>query len=257
MKMLLSVPILAAFFAFSCPPPPPPIGGPPLDGFQVQTYYQEFLNEAPTTPARLLPYTFVETHYLFSTQPTHGTETTCNDTTNFQSLFQCPNTKLPAVWEFTFGSGPCWGISDATNVDIQPASKVGYVCEIHHHRFGLSTVSIDVSAPPPTIQFTGFGMDATYGMPVIKFLNLETGDESTNTTASAINGDGTWLEASTPYLGFTYSGQYVAIVYNVKSDGSLEGVGGDWLEIYGNDPPPPPPSDSCLDPGSPNQCEVQ
>ncbi|HBB87355.1 MAG TPA: hypothetical protein DC047_07045 [Blastocatellia bacterium] len=82
-------------------------------------------------------------------------------------------------------------------------------------------------------------------MPVIKFIDLGTGNIANSAIASGINSDGTWIEAPAPYFGFVYSGQYVALVYNVKEDGSLFAIGGDWLDIYGNDPPPPPPTDPC------------
>jgi hypothetical protein len=92
---------------------------------------------------------------------------------------------------------------------------------------------------------TGEQMSGNYGMPVIRIVDPWSGNIVASVTAAMLSGDGTWIEASTPYLGFVYSGQYLATVSNVVADGSLEPVGAAWLEIYGNDPPPPPPPDPC------------
>jgi hypothetical protein len=257
MKILLLAPVLAALFALSCPPPTPP--PPPPTGFSIRTLYQEFVNNIPTTPPVPMPGTGVNTHYLFNTQPLVGTNGTCNGVTDFLSNLQCPDAKIPAVWEFSFVSGPCFGISDATDVDIQPGAVVGYVCEIHFQRFFVTPSSMDVNAPPATVELTGEGIQTTYGMPRIQFVNTETGEIVGTTTASAVSANGTWVQAPIPYLGFAYSGSYVAVVHNVAADGSFVGVGGDWVDFYGNDEPPPPPPDGepCGTGSHPMPCEVE
>lgn len=239
MKILLCVPVVAAVLALACPPPAPPPA--PPNGFLVQTQIQEFVNGIPTTPPLLLPFVGLHTQFYFASQPTIGTLTTCTGVTDGLAHLNCPDRRVPAVWEFIFTSGPCFGIGNVNNVDIPPGGLVGFRCELFFGRFSLSHSSMDVGSPPPTFTLTGDGMSSTYGMPVLKFVNTETGEIEATVTATSLNPEGTWLQAPTPFLGFMYSGQYVVVVQNVKSDGSLEGLGGDWLEIYGNDPPPPPP----------------
>lgn len=246
MKLLLCVPIGLALLAFGCPSSTPP--PPPPDGFSVQTQYQEFVNEIPVAPPVLLPLVSIKSTYAFTTPgvPTTGTLTNCDGFTDTLAILQCPSRVVPGTWIFTFLSGPCVGISDNSPFDIPAGSRLGYRCEIHHRRFFLSVSSMDVNAPPASVAVTGVGMSNAYGMPVIQFVNTASGAIVATTTASSINNDGTWIQAAMPNISSAYSGQYVAVVYNVQANGTLLGVGGDWIDFYGNDPPPGDPPD---DPG--------
>lgn len=237
--LLLCVPVVAAVLALGCPPPaPPPV---PPNGYLVQTQIQEFVNGIPTTPPLLLPFVGLHNTFNFATQPTIGTLSTCTGITDGLAHLPCPDRIVPAVWVFRFTSGPCFGIQNISDVDIPIGGLVGFRCELFFGRFNLSPSFIDATSPPPAFTLTGDGMSSTYGMPVLKFVHTETGEIRGSVTASSVSPDGTWVQAPMPFLGFMYSGQYVVVVQNVKSDGSLEGLGGDWLDIYGNDPPPPPP----------------
>ena len=99
-------------------------------------------------------------------------------------------------------------------------------------------------------------MSSTYGMPRIQFVNMTTAEIVGTTTASSLNSNGTWLQAPTPYLGWAYSGSYVAIVQNLSSNGSWVGLGGDWVDFHGNDEPPPPPEEECGTPAHPTPCDI-
>lgn len=231
--------LLSLFAASACKLPTPPT--PPPNGFRVQTLGQDFVNGIPTTPPIPTPGIGFNSNFLFNTQPTNGTLTNCAGITDITAHFPCPDRKVPAVWQFTFTSGFCFGRSDATDIDVQAGSTVHFICERHFRRFFLSPQSIDVNAPPPTVQITGDGMTSAYGMPEIVFVNSETGEVVATVHATAINADGTWIEAPTPFLGSNYSGQYAAVVYNMRADGTEDPTGGDWFQLYGNDPPPPPP----------------
>jgi len=245
MKLLLCVPIALALLAFGCPSSTPP--PPPPDGFSVQTQYQEFVNEIPVTPPTLLPLVNIKSTYAFTAPgvPTTGTLRDCDGFTDTLAILQCPARVVPGTWVFTFLSGPCVGISDNTSFDIPAGTRLGYRCEIHHRRFFLSVGSLDVNAPPATVSLTGTGMSSAYGMPVIQFVNTSSGVIVASTTATSINTEGTWIQATMPNVSSAYSGQYVAVVYNAQANGTFLGIGGDWIDFYGNDPPPgdPPPDD--------------
>jgi len=143
---------------------------------------------------------------------------------------------------FAFTSGFCFGRE--SEADVHAGDFIGFVCEHHFRQFFISPESINVNAPPATIELTGDGMNTTYGMPVVKWADSWTGQIIATTTAWSVSPDGTWLQAPTPYLASQYSGQYVVFVFNVMPDGSLQETGGDQLDLWGNDrPPDPPPPD--------------
>jgi hypothetical protein len=239
MKKLLFVPVLVVLLGFRCTPPPPPPT--PPNGFSILTLYQEFVNEIPTTPPLTYPAVGVDANFQFNTRPTVGSLTNCNGFTDLYALLPCPDRKVPGLWELAFTSGRCVGVHDITDFEIEAGSQVGWKCEVHFQRFFFSPESIDVNSPPGTVQLTGDGITATYGMPVIQFINTWTGEIVGTATASGVAPDGTWVVAPTPYLGSATSGEYAAVLYLVDASGSLVGLGGDILTLYGNDPPPPPP----------------
>ena len=106
--------------------------------------------------------------------------------------------------------------------------------------FAMSPESIDVNAPPATATFTGQGLDTTYGMPTLEFYD-EYGTFFSQTTATAVSADGTWLQTSVPSLAGLYSGIYTVVIVNATPDGSRNAVGTASVWVYGNDMPAPPP----------------
>ena len=102
--------------------------------------------------------------------------------------------------------------------------------------------TIDVSQPlPATITLSGPTLSAQFGMPPVRIYD-EFGNLIASTTAFAIASDGSSIQISTPpALASLYSGEYGAIVGQIRSDGSAAPVSGGSFFITGNDPPPPPP----------------
>jgi hypothetical protein len=239
--------LLSLFGAVACQPPSPPPA--PPTGFRVQTLGQDFVNNIPTTPPIPTPGIGFSSQFIFNSRPTTGTLRSCAGTTDITSHFPCPDREAPAVWEFKHTSGFCVGAPPVlSDGDVEPGSTVHFICERHFRQFFFAPQGVDVDAPPATIEFTGDGMTSTYGMPEITIVNSETGEVVANVTATAINAEGTWIQAPTPFLGFNYSGQYAAVVYNKLADGTEDPTGGDWFQLYGNDPPPPPSDDPCASP---------
>jgi len=234
--LLIMGALVASTACRTTPPPPPPT---PPTGFNVRTFDQDFVNGIPTTPPIPSPGIGFNGNFAFQLGPTTGTLENCAGTTDVSGFFPCPDRKTPAAWVFNILSGFCFG--QTTEGDIFAGDLVGLNCEHHFRQFFISPETLDVNAPPPTFEFTGDGMNSTYGMPVIKWVDGATGAIIATTTASAISPDGTWLQAPMPYLGLPYSGQYAAFVFNVMPDGSLEETGGDTIDFFGNDPPPPTP----------------
>jgi len=169
-----------------------------------------------------------------------GTIDTCTGTTDSFGLYPCPNRKIPAIWIFQELSGPCFGKGNILEKTINPGDTVLILCILDFRQFFLTSDTMDVNSPPPAIEMTGVGMDSSYGMPVMQITDSD-GNVVTSTSATAINGDGTWIQAPTPSIGNLYSGPYLVVVSNVQADGTLMRVGAAWMTLYGNDPPPPPP----------------
>ncbi|HEY3041982.1 MAG TPA: hypothetical protein VGJ66_24855 [Pyrinomonadaceae bacterium] len=228
--------LVASTACRTTPPPPPPT---PPTGFNLRTFDQDFVNGIPTTPPIASPGIGVTSNFAFPLGPTTGTLENCNGTTDGSAFLPCPDRRTPAAWVFTFTSGFCFGLE--SEADVYAGDLVGFICKHLFRQFFISPETININAPPSTIELIGDGMNTTYGMPVIKWVDGGTGAIFATTTASAVSPDGTWLQAPTPYLGSSYSGQYAVFVFNVRPDGSLEETGGDTLDLFGNDPPPPPP----------------
>jgi hypothetical protein len=103
---------------------------------------------------------------------------------------------------------------------------------------------------------TGENLTTDYGMPYIEYRDAYTGNLIGATTATAVSGNGTWLQASVPDLSAVYDGVYNVLISNVRVDGSLEPVGMTTIECTGRshsyDPPPDPgpcgcpPDQECL-----------
>jgi hypothetical protein len=241
----LACTLASALFLVGCKDSPPPTPQPPpSDGFLVRTFEQDFVNGIPTAPARIVPgisfagkFEFQVPNALFV-----GIHNTCGGTTDPLGFFPCPNVTIPGVWSFIELSGPCFGRGDILEQTIFPRDHVFLVCKTNLQTFLVIPDTEDVNSTSPTIEMTGVGMDSTYGMPVIQFGDWG-GNVVASTNTTAINSDGTWVQAPTPYLGNIYSGTYLVVVSNVQADGSLMRVGAAWMVVMGNEPPPPPPPD--------------
>jgi len=82
-------------------------------------------------------------------------------------------------------------------------------------------------------------------MPTIEFYD-EYGTYLEGRTASAVSGDGTWLQTTVPNLSGVYSGIYTLVICNATPDGSRNIAGTSSVWVWGNDPPPPDPDqDPC------------
>jgi hypothetical protein len=128
--------------------------------------------------------------------------------------------------------------------------------------FSSAPQTVDLLAPPSTIELTGEGLTTAYGMPYIEYRDPYTGNLIGATYATAVGGKGGWLQANTPDLSGVYDGVYSILISNIRADGSLEPVGTATIECTGRpyvfEPPPDPgpcgcpPGEYCL-PCDPNQ----
>ena len=233
--------------------PSPTPAGPPSDGFLVRTLEQDFVNGIPTAPAHVAPGINFGGQFQFQSPAAMfvGVNGTCSHITDSLGFASCPNAKIPGHWSFEEINGPCFGKGNILEQNISPRDTVLILCITDLQVFGVAPDTMDVNSPSPTIEMTGVGMDSTYGMPVMQ-ISDSNGDVVASTNATAINGDGTWVQAPTPSVGNFYSGTYLVVVSNVQADGTLMRVGAAWMTLLGNDPPPPPPPDP--DP-TPSPCD--
>jgi hypothetical protein len=95
---------------------------------------------------------------------------------------------------------------------------------------------------PSSLDLTSEGMSSVYGMPVIQIVDAASFQVLASTNATAINGEGTWIAASSNFLWSVYSGYYGLLVYNKTSNGSFELIGATDIQLYNNDPPACNPS---------------
>lgn len=79
-------------------------------------------------------------------------------------------------------------------------------------------------------------------MPLVDYYD-EDGNLVAEVQASSVAPDGTWLTVNTPSSLSNTSGEYLAVISNVRYDSTVEMIGSVTLYVYGIEPPPPPPPD--------------
>lgn len=163
-----------------------------------------------------------------------------------------PDGRVPARWVITAGvPGECIGQITNPNMDVNANDSITAACLIPGilFIFSMAPGSVDLMAPPATIQMSGSGLDETYGMPRIEYRDPYTGALVAVTTATEVGPNGTSLTMTAPDLSSVYSGTYNVFVSNVLADGSFQTIGGGTVDTYGRDyqyqPPPPPGGCGC------------
>jgi hypothetical protein len=148
--------------------------------------------------------------------------------------------KVPGVWRFiASGYAGCFGQVRAEE-DMGIGEKIRLTCfTIGVGLFSASPDSVDITAPPSTGTVAGSGIDATYGMPVVGYYN-EGGYLMSEQTATAVAGDGTWLQGPVPDFSGSYNGQYNLVVSNKNADASRTIIGTAVVYVTGFYIPPPP-----------------
>ncbi len=90
--------------------------------------------------------------------------------------------------------------------------------------FGLFSVSpdpINLQSPPGSLTIYGYGISAAYGAPTIECIDPY-GRRISTTTATAVAGDGSWVQINLPDLSQAYTGQFQVLVINRTWDGIQE-----------------------------------
>lgn len=165
---------------------------------------------------------------------------------------QISDGRVPARWRIIPGVfGECTGILlSPLDQDVSAGQTVTGKCLIPGILFlNASPSSIDLQAPPATVDLTGGGFSAAYGMPRIEYYDQNTGAFVASTIASSVAPDGAWLQSNTPDLSSVFSGTYNIVVSNLNADGSAQLVGVATVDAWGRDgvyvPPPDPGSCGC------------
>ena len=236
-RILFFAALAFAAMASSCEPPPPP----PFPGFTIHTVTVSV--SCPTCPDEDLGGISVSGFF----DHTNPGSTPIGSIPSFQGITDgsgrapCSGCIANVTWEWTMQNGPCPGF---TIPRFMPnAQEVDLPCPIFDLSFTADPSSIDASQPPVAIGFTGSGIDATYGMPHVRFY-ADGGSLVAEAVATAVSSDGTWLSA-TPDLTTLTNDSYGVQISNVQSDGTLQPFGATKIDVYGNVPPPPPPPDNC------------
>jgi len=161
--------------------------------------------------------------------------------------------RAPARWNIVAGipQAECIGYLEPTQRDVPLNSTQISRCVTFGIVFPFSTApnTVDLNAVPATFEMSGEGLTTTYGMPYIEYRDPYSGALIGATTASAVSGKGSWLQAAAPNLSAVYDGVYNVLISNVRADGSLEPVGMTTIECTGRpyifEPPPDPGPCDC------------
>lgn len=206
---------------------------------------------------------FMNTNVRGDWQFDNGSAT--GNTTTFSSCcgtVDIADGRAPARWLIFAGvPGGCQGQITNPNMDVNPGQTKVAECLGFGIIFPFSTApaSVDLQAPPSTMEMSGSGLTTTYGMPRIEYTDQYTGNLIATTTATSVSADGTWLQAATPDLSSVYSGTFNMFVSNARADGSFEYIGTATVDAFGRDfvyePPPPPGECGCPPSGPCMVCE--
>jgi len=180
-----------------------------------------------------------------------------------QSSCRVDGGRVPARWRIVAGTpgAECIGYLESLERDVTAGSTQVSRCVVFGVIFPFTTApaSVDLQAPPATFDLTGSGLSTAYGMPQVEYVDQYTGAVIGSTTATAVNADGTWLQATMPDLSSVYSGTYNILISNVRDDGSREYIGTSTVDCYGRDvtfePPPDPGPCGCPPDGPCMPCE--
>lgn len=100
--------------------------------------------------------------------------------------------------------------------------------------FAASQSSINLQAPPQSLVIYGSNIDTTYGMPIVTVYDwnnrLVAGSEAT-----AVAGDGSWLQVNTPNLSTCYSGSYTLVVSTSIGNSTYVDMGAAPVSAWGRD----------------------
>lgn len=147
--------------------------------------------------------------------------------------------RSPATWRFGESDGACAG--QFVVLDVERNKERSLTCFIIGLRaFNSFPFVVNTAFTPQMITVTGDGMSAAYGMPVIRYFDLD-GNLIAHTFAEEVAWDGTWLTASTTDLSGVASGNYSVMISNKNADGTWASVGATSIEVFHYTEPPPDP----------------
>jgi hypothetical protein len=227
----LIVMVLVTMGQSDCDDGPPP---PPATGFSIHTQ-----NNIDTFIGRQT-YDFgnVDTagNVINDIGTAYGSVTNFRHNTDANGRYTVNDGRVPARWHFAEFSGPC--TNKTLNDDVTAHKEQFLICILPDYPpfFNMTPSSVDLNSPPASFTIGGAGLSTTYGMPVVEYYD-EFGQLMAQTTATAVAGDGTWLQANTPNLYNVYSGTYIIAIRNATSQGLWEFVGTTSIDAWGRDRP--------------------
>jgi hypothetical protein len=152
--------------------------------------------------------------------------------------------RAPASWDFRETNGSCSG--QTITLDVERGKERQLFCLIRRGftgGFNAFPSAVEAESTPETISVYGEGFSVAYGMPLIRYFDLN-GVLVAEAYAYQVAPDGTWLTGSTTDLSAVNSGQYTVMLCNANADGTWETVGATVLEVFHYVAPPPDP-DPC------------
>lgn len=135
--------------------------------------------------------------------------------TNSQGAYRQTNPAIACTWISTrFPSSQCSALSTVTHY-VYDGATAPLPCTVQASSFGVSPLTVDVTAPPASIMIQGQGISTTYGMPKV-YIYDEYSNLLGQVTATSVNGAGTELQMSPSALLGLYSAEYGLVVLCVS-----------------------------------------
>jgi len=160
------------------------------------------------------------------------------------------NGRVPATWKLTWKAGgplECDGHS-ANATPAQQGDVEEFICfeiVIPTVGFSFSPNPLFQDNPPSMSTIHGKGFSSQYGMPLVQYYNLQ-GQLVAQARATAVAGDGTWIQAPTPDISSVPLGTYAGAIKNANASGGWNYLGSASVRITVT--PPIPPGGGCVTP---------
>jgi hypothetical protein len=231
-------------WADDCDPQPTPI---PTGGFKIRTFVEDidFFNPTGPNPEIIRdPFRGVFAQFQSDRPGAAGNNRgPINGTTDQFGDINVNDGRAPARWDFRETDGGCSG--QTITLDVEKGKERQLFCLFRGFTggFNASPSAVEAESTPQTISVYGEGFSAAYGMPLIRYFDLN-GVLVAEAYADQVAPDGTWLTGSTTDLSAVNSGQYTLMLCNANADGTWETLGATVVEVFHFVEPPPDP-DPC------------
>jgi hypothetical protein len=177
-------------------------------------------------------------------------------------LIPVNNGVAPAFWRLAEHNGPCGGLEASGSIKRAEYNYLNCTQARISFSFSFIPTNVDAEAAPVTWTVKGQNMNCYYGMPTLQIYDYA-GTLVSQTQATAIAADNSWIQGSSLSLQSLASGDYLVQVWNASG----EFCGHTGMSIYRTSELPPDDDgdgyrsdvdchdhDASIYPGAPTYC---